>query len=572
MGSLFRFDLALHKACQVTRKKTEQTRQLSNASGPCFAVLSFLLKSGEPLVSLDFFRSFPFGEWLPTVEHFNRIIRILKERVEADLRSECVRSEIINLAVDGWSDPRGRRYQSVTARLVDPNTLAARTRLLAMKEIKSIHESSAELRGMLGRVQGQYALQGRILNVCTDRASMNESAFRQRLTNLSSIFDIPLLWLPCVCHLLNNILSFFFDKIRHRLKPIFHLQQRFRKCGPFLAYLVQQNCAITSIPSTSIVRWYSSNALFESLLVVWEHMKSFAEIENYTIPQLNDTVQNDIRRLRDLTAAFVAAQGDLESDNYATASRFVPYFLAIQKRIDKFQEDEPNVVQEVGEYITRLQNDYENEWDLLTLMTYLNPSLQWEVGRTCSDQRCVRIMEALMSLVQNQLEREPRENVADPGSDDFITFRPSTGVAMLTAFEQTQHYNAIRTHREQPLRFWSQCPVELKPMSIVAIKILSLLGTSASVERSFSIARRICSDYQMAMKQETIAARAMIQVNWCVAQPLLQDVLAMGRRGWARFSRERDQRRAEQDEPWRLNFSDEDEQASGSIDQNVIDQ
>jgi hypothetical protein len=96
-------------------------------------------------------------------------------------------------------------------------------------------------------------------------------------------------------------------------------------------------------------------------------------------------------------------------------------------------------------------------------------------------------------------------------------------------------------------------------MSVIAIKILSLLGTSASVERSFSTARQICSDYQLAMKQETIAARVMIQVNWRVARSLLPEILALGRVEWARLAREREQRISEQDDPWRLEIPDEDE-------------
>jgi hypothetical protein len=119
-------------------------------------------------------------------------------------------------------------------------------------------------------------------------------------------------------------------------------------------------------------------------------------------------------------------------------------------------------------------------------------------------------MRVLVVLVQNELDREPREPFVEPGSNDFMTFQPRAGVAAFTATEQIEYYDRIRAHRSQTLRFWSICPVDLRPMSVMAIKILSLLGTSASVERSFSTARQICSDYQMAMKQDTNAARAMI--------------------------------------------------------------
>jgi hypothetical protein len=276
-------------------------------------------------------------------------------------------------------------------------------------------------------------------------------------------------------------------------------------------------------------------------------MVRLSELENYRIPQLNSAVRGDIERLRGLTALFLASQKDLEGDGYGRASRFIPQFLGIQKKLDEFREDEPDVVCPFNDYVGGLQEHYENEWDLFTLMTYLNPSVQRQVGRTCSDGR-------------HELDREPGEPFVEPDRDDFMTFQPRAGVAAFTATEQIECSDRIRSHRSQPLRFWSLCPVDLRAMSVAAIKILSLLATSASVGRSFSTARQICSDYQMAMKQETIAARAMIQVNWGVAQPLLRDVLAMGRRGWTQISREREERRAEQDDSWRSDIPGETEE------------
>jgi hypothetical protein len=137
------------KQIQSHAQRLEQIRALSNVPGTPFAIFCSVLKRGEPSAALDFFREHPFGEWRPTREQLARIIRILKERVEQQIKAECANADIINLAVDGWSDQRGRRYQAVTARLVLPGTLEALTHLLAMKEIRSVHESTGELRAMV---------------------------------------------------------------------------------------------------------------------------------------------------------------------------------------------------------------------------------------------------------------------------------------------------------------------------------------------------------------------------------------------------------------------------------------
>jgi hypothetical protein len=49
----------------------------------------------------------------------------------------------------------------------------------------------------------------------------------------------------------------------------------------------------------------------------------------------------------------------------------------------------------------------------------------------------------------------------------------------------------------------------------------------------------------------------MIQANWRIVQPLLADVLAMGRAGWSRVHRELDERKVMEDEPWRLGITEE---------------
>jgi hypothetical protein len=192
------------------------------------------------------------------------------------------------------------------------------------------------------------------------------------------------------------------------------------------------------------------------------------------------------------------------------------------------------------------------------MMTYLNPSLQWQISRTCPPDRFERIRKILIALVEKQLDPWPIPPPDDPPSDDYFT--PCGGAEfVLTAVEQVDHYHHLRGRQARAPEFWCHPPPELQAMSHVAINILSLLATSASVERSFSTARRLCTDYQMAMNQRTISARVMVQVNWTIAQALLRDVLALGRLGWAHLSHEREQRISERDDPWRLGIPEEDE-------------
>jgi hypothetical protein len=129
--------------------------------------------------------------------------------------------------------------------------------------------------------------------------------------------------------------------------------------------------------------------------------------------------------------------------------------VRIRKKLELFRTDEPDALDVVDRYIEHPEPEYEMEWDLFTLMTYLDPSLQWEINRTCSEARFQRITRILVVLVQRQLGLLPIPALEDPPSDAFFTLRGSAFGSLFTAEGQIEHDEHIRAHGVQPLRFWS---------------------------------------------------------------------------------------------------------------------
>jgi hypothetical protein len=52
------------------------------------------------------------------------------------------------------------------------------------------------------------------------------------------------------------------------------------------------------------------------------------------------------------------------------------------------------------EYTLQLRRDYEWECDIYILMAFLNPSVQFRVGRLCSQEASQRVRTMLISLIQ----------------------------------------------------------------------------------------------------------------------------------------------------------------------------
>jgi hypothetical protein len=193
-------------------------------------------------------------------------------------------------------------------------------------------------------------------------------------------------------------------------------------------------------------------------------------------------------------------------------------------------------------------------------MAFLNPSIQFCIGRTCSEEAYERVRATLIKLVQGEIDRDinhTRTMPEEPASHDFRSFIPSEQPNVFGVEEQVAVYMRTHAFSSHPLSYWHRTPAELRHLTTVALSILGFLATSASVERAFSVGPSVRGDYQMVMRQETVSARVMIQANWRIAQPLLADVLAMGRARWSRAHCELEGRKLMEDEPWRLGITEE---------------
>jgi hypothetical protein len=283
----------------------------------------------------------------------------------------------------------------------------------------------------------------------------------------------------------------------------------------------------------STVRWYSSEDLFATLLILWPYMIEFARKEHWDMPERNEKVWTDLHQLQRLAAAFVMAQKEFESDEFGTGILFISHLLRLERRLGDFRECEPEARHSTIEHIVQLRRDYEWECDTYILMAFLNPSVQFRVGRTCSEEACERVRATLIQLVHGEIDRDIDHTRVMPearSSDDFRSFIPSEQPDVFGTEEQVSVYTRTRASASHALSYCQGTPAELRHLTTVALKVLGFLATSASVERAFSVARSVTGDYPRAMRQESVSARVMIQANWRIAQPLLADVLARGGR------------------------------------------
>jgi hypothetical protein len=135
-------------------------------------------------------------------------------------------------------------------------------------------------------------------------------------------------------------------------------------------------------------------------------------------------------------------------------------------------------------------------------MTFFDRSTQFSPGSTCPNGERGEMPQLLEVLVEEQLGREAAEQAdmaEDPGSDDFHTFARTYQTPKVPAAGQISLYAQIRGAGPHPWAFWLTAHQEMGELAQVAVRVLSALTTSASVECAFSAARRACGDRQMSM-------------------------------------------------------------------------
>jgi hypothetical protein len=196
------------------------------------------------------------------------------------------------------------------------------------------------------------------------------------------------------------------------------------------------------------------------------------------MPELNGWVRTDLVPLQKLAEAFVFAQKELESDEFGTGSLFISHVLTLDHRLSVFQECEREAHDSASQNIDRLRSDYEWECDVYIMMAFLNPNVQFRVGRTCFQDAYDHMRDALAHLVQTEIERDVDQVLIapdEPASDDFHSFVPLGPAGLCGADEQISMYARTRALVFHRLGYRQSTPSDLKHLTIVALKVLRLL-------------------------------------------------------------------------------------------------
>jgi hypothetical protein len=94
------------------------------------------------------------------------------------------------------------------------------------------------------------------------------------------------------------------------------------------------------------------------------------------------------------------------TEDIQKADLLINHHRTLEHRLGDFRECEKEAYDCVIECILQLRRDYEWECDIYILMAFLNPSAQFHVVRTCSEEAYQRVIVTLMQLIQAEINRD----------------------------------------------------------------------------------------------------------------------------------------------------------------------
>jgi hypothetical protein len=150
-------------------------------------------------------------------------------------------------------------------------------------------------------------------------------------------------------------------------------------------------------------------------------------------------VKVNLQILAQLTGQFGDAQKSLEGDVLGTGSLFIGTLCAIRHNVEKLRQQQPTAVAAFERQIDDFKRKHDREYHFLLMRTFLDPSVQFKTGRTCSDDEQTEIRSMLENLVDMQLIRDTaydQEIAGEPGCDDFHTYFTTSQSETLRPIEQ----------------------------------------------------------------------------------------------------------------------------------------
>ena len=522
------------------------------------ATTLFLLTNGLPFRLIDD----QYFQLLPTVGHRKRLKDLSRElaRVVLDnIKRILARVTYCSLSVDEWSDITRQRYIGVSCHTKLEGVMRVFT--LAHYAVSSAigpdgrdHLNAKDIATIVYGVMKDFEISAKTLLIVTDRAAVMQNAITL-LTDMRLADGLtPVLWAPCVCHVVNSLLSKLVQLLSDSIQSVIEVQKRLANSEIFANKLVREDHGITRIPSYCSVRWYSLFDMFKAMKRLKDPILDFYQTE--ILEPVPASVWRTIEELLPLITVVKSATKALEGERYSTICFVLQAFQKIYDKVlelPKLDLRYMEAVQAWADYYQRTVVTCRKQWyPLLEVACFLHPGLTHSRFLTSGDR-----IEIASFLEKNHswtditllpaMDRAMRERVPSPAPTTAV-YHPRTGKLQeaqvpserkefhsdkdafrslmdhdtptnsqmpraQTIKDEISAYIAMLRVGLMPEQFWPLHTEDLPRLSTIAGRIMSIIPSSAGTERTFSVSKRIQGLHRAHMSKNVFEDQVIVCAN-----------------------------------------------------------
>ena len=521
------------------------------------ATTLFLLTNGLPFNLIDD----QYFQVLPTLGHRKKLKDLSRELARVVLntiKKILDRVSYCSLSIDEWADLTRQRYIGITCHtrvegVMRIFTIAHYSVAAAIGPDERDHLNSKDIATIVHGVMKDFEITKKTLLIVTDRAAVMQGAMTT-LTDMRLQEDLPpVLAAPCVCHVVNSLLSKLVKLVFPTLQDVIDIQKNLSRSEIFANKLLREEHGITRIPGYCQVRWYSLFQMLKAMKQLKQPILDFYQVELHEhIPLV---VWNTIDELLPLTDVVKSATKALEGERYSTICFVLQAFQRIYDKVIELPNMNTSYREPVKVWIDYYEKTVQlcrRQWfPLLEVACFLHPGLNHakllttsdrveiaqflETNHTWADLTMMPAFErALHERATTQSETtavyhartDPLRRTANPTIVARQPVRTKDALSSLMECEQLEQTRRAETIKDEinaylamvrpglmPEQFWMQHDEDMPRLSTIARRLMSIIPSSAGTERTFSLSKRIQGLHRAHMLPQVFEDQIIICAN-----------------------------------------------------------
>lgn len=410
------------------------------------------------------------------------------EKSAIELRAELkkiVSSTIKNfggaISIDGWSDKyKKNHYFGVSIHYIssEDGELVLNDRTLLLRELDDDEKKDGEyVKRKIDEYLEEFELLRNIDKIVfvTDRGT-------NMITSLRSNNRIH-----CFAHLINNTVEKMLKDIPS-VKAVSAIVGYFKKSG--------KNKFGTSLKSNVLTRWNSVYYMIDSFLTHWKEIESVLRANKAHLDDLTSISYDELEMLRDFLKKFKDASTEIEGTHYPTLYLVNPWYRDLLLHMSPNVRDSNSITilkriglkywtDTVGPFVTNFHD----------IATFLHPLTKSLKGFTPTRQS--KTIEEVSSMLDGSGTGNAQRtlNIAPLGADLVSSAMRLFIDDSNTDQSELDEYRELKVRSiSSLLQWWEDKRMVFPNLYKIARYIHAIPASSASAERIFSAAGRLCSN------------------------------------------------------------------------------